>query len=142
MGRKLIIDENIFIEQVLQSGILRQLSHIEMEHYRKPFLVKEHREPIYRFPNELPIAGEPQSTWVVSQQYLAWLLSSDKPKLFFWVTPGGFISEKRAKHFMDKLLNTQAVHLGPGSHFVQEDYPTLIGTEIATWIHSGFIGQG
>jgi haloalkane dehalogenase len=135
LGRKLVIDENVFVEHVLQSGILRQLSDDEMAHYRKPFLVREYREPVYRFPNELPIEGQPYDVWAQSQQYMAWLICSNKPKLFFWATPGGFIPESRAKKFVEVLQNTRTVFIGPGSHFVQEDHPNLIGTEIATWIH-------
>jgi haloalkane dehalogenase len=141
LGRKLAIDDNIFVEHVLQAGILRQLSDDEMTHYRKPFLVREHREPVYRFPNELPIEGQPHDIWTRAQKYTAWLLSSDKPKLFFWATPGGFMPERRAKKFAEELQNTRTVFIGPGSHFVQEDHPNLIGTEIATWIRMIFAGQ-
>jgi haloalkane dehalogenase len=58
-GRKLLIEENRFIEQNLPGGVVRKLTDEEMTAYRKPFLDPASREPVYRFPNELPIAGAP-----------------------------------------------------------------------------------
>jgi len=55
-GRKLLIEENRFIEQVLPGGVVRALTAEEMAAYREPFSDPDSREPIYRFPNELPIA--------------------------------------------------------------------------------------
>ena len=58
-GRNLLIEENRFIEQVLPGGVVRGLTDEEMQAYREPFLDLGSREPVYRFPNELPIAGAP-----------------------------------------------------------------------------------
>ena len=57
-GRTLLIDENRFIEQILPGGVVRPLTEAEMTVYREPFLEPASREPVCRFPNELPIAGE------------------------------------------------------------------------------------
>ncbi|KAH8802498.1 Alpha/Beta hydrolase protein [Xylogone sp. PMI_703] len=134
VGRRLLIDENAFVEHLLPAGVVRELKDEEMNIYRSPFLQLDSREPIYRFPNELPIAGEPADPWKVAQDYMAWLLASDKPKLFFWVTPGGLIWEAKAKELIEKLKNTRAVYLGEGVHFVQEDHPHRIGRELADWL--------
>jgi haloalkane dehalogenase len=58
-GRKLIIDQNVFIERVLPNAILRKLSEEEMNRYREPYLEPKSREPLWRWPNEIPIGGEP-----------------------------------------------------------------------------------
>jgi haloalkane dehalogenase len=134
LGRKLLIEQNLFVEQVLQSGIVRPLSEQEMNEYRRPFVQPESREPLYRFPNELPIEGHPAETWEMAQKYMTWLFASDVPKLFFWVTPGTFIWEDRAKKFMEILKSTRSVYLGSGLHFVQEDHPHTIGRELADWL--------
>jgi len=133
VGRKLLIEQNVFVEHVLQAGVIRELGE-EMSVYRRPFLQPESREPIYRFPNELPIASQPANVWELAQDYMAWLLASERPKLFFWATPGAFVWEAKAKEFMGKLKNTRAVYLGAGVHYVQEDHPHKIGRELADWL--------
>ncbi|KAH8802552.1 Alpha/Beta hydrolase protein [Xylogone sp. PMI_703] len=139
IGRTLLIDQNLFIERILPNGIVRPLGE-EMDHYRKPFVSPESREPVYRFPNELPIAYQPLDVWSMAEKYMAWLLASDHPKLFFWVTPGIFINKSRAEKLIQQLHNTRNVYLGEGFHFVQEDYPHEIGREISDWLATCFEG--
>ena len=86
MGRKLIIDDNAFIEKGLPDGIVRELSPEEMAEYRRPFLDPKHREPIHRFPNELPIAGTPSDVYAMAMAYHDWLLETETPKIFFHAT--------------------------------------------------------
>ncbi|KAI8271140.1 hypothetical protein K4K58_000015 [Colletotrichum sp. SAR11_239] len=134
VGRELIIDQNVFIERILPGSIVRQLSEEEMEEYRRPFLDPASREPVWRFPNEIPIGGQPADVAEMADKYMAWLLKTELPKLFFWVTPGGTIGEEKAAELMEKLRNTRSVYLGPGVHFVQEDHPHAIGREISQWL--------
>ena len=133
-GRKLLIDQNSFIERILPGGILRTLTDEEMTAYRKPFLDPASREPVYRFPNELPIAGAPADVWAMAEAYRAWLLETELPKLFFWAEPGALISPSRAAWLQTRLKACKSVPLGPGRHFVQEDHADLIGREIAEWL--------
>jgi len=133
-GRKLLIDENRFIEQVLPASILRKLTDEEMAAYRAPFLEPSSREPVYRFPNEIPIAGEPVNVWAMAEAYQAWLLETHIPKLFFSVDPGALIPPKRAAWLRERLKECTAVDLGPGRHYVQEDHADAIGQQIAAWL--------
>ena len=59
VGEKLIFEENVFIEQLLPSSVVRQLSSEEMAAYRAPFLKPEtrgsHRQSVAR----LTPAGQP-----------------------------------------------------------------------------------
>ncbi len=62
-GKELLIDQNVFVEQLLVHGALtRELSDAEADAYREPFLDPASRFPIYVWPNELPIAAEPRAT--------------------------------------------------------------------------------
>jgi haloalkane dehalogenase len=133
-GRKLLVEENRFIEQVLPAGVVRELTDEEMQAYREPFLDPSSREPLYRFPNELPIAGAPADTWAMAEAYHAWLLETETPKLFFWAEPGSIISPARAAWLQARLQVCKSVRLGPGRHFVQEDHADLIGSQIAEWL--------
>ncbi|MBB5060033.1 haloalkane dehalogenase [Granulicella aggregans] len=135
-GRELLIEHNVFIEQILQAGVSRTLSSVEMDHYRAPFLKVEDREPLYRFPNELPIAHEPADVYARAERYHDWLMANELPKLYFWASPGGLIPEEKAAWYVRTLRNTESVALGAGKHFVQEDNPHLIGQEIAKWVQA------
>lgn len=135
-GRELLIEQNLFIDEVLPASIVRTLTEGEMEAYRAPFLDPTSREPLYRFPNELPIAGSPADVWAMAQAYHAWLLDTDLPKLFFWADPGALISPARAAWLADRLKTCTTVALGPGLHYVQEDHADLIGQMIAKWLPS------
>ena len=139
-GRKLAIDENFFVEQVLPGGIRRKLGEAEMGRYRAPFLDPATREPLYRFANEVPIAGEPADVYARVEAYHDWLLGSDLPKLFFWSHPGQVIPEELAAWYAQHLPNTRSVDLGPGLHYVQEDNPHLIGRELAAWLPGLAVG--
>jgi haloalkane dehalogenase len=133
-GRRLLIDENAFIEVVLPRSIVRALSNEEMDAYRRPFLDPAAREPVYQFPNELPIAGEPAATYAMATAYHAWLLETEIPKLFFWADPGALVSPARAVWYEKRLKVCRTIALGAGLHFVQEDHPDRIGSEIAAWL--------
>ncbi|SOE45610.1 haloalkane dehalogenase [Burkholderia sp. D7] len=133
-GRTLLIEENRFIEQNLPGGVVRALTDEELRAYREPFLDPSSRELVYRFPNELPIAGAPADVWAMAEAYYTWLLETEIPKLFFWADPGAFISPARAARLQYQLKNCSAVPLGPGRHFVQEDHADLIGSQIAKWL--------
>lgn len=134
VGRKLIIDDNVFIEGVLPKCVVRPLSAAEMDHYRAPFREPPSREPLWRFPNELPIAGSPAGVIATVEAYLDWLHTTPVPKLLFWGTPGVLVPPAEAARLARDLPNCKAVDIGPGLHYLQEDNPDLIGREIARWL--------
>lgn len=136
LGRELIISQNAFVEKVLPSGILRQLSEEEMTQYRRPFLDPEAREPLWRFPNEIPVEGHPADVWEKVNKYVDWLLHTKIQKLFFWAESGLVITKEGVENVVKKLQNTKVVNLGPGLHYFQEDHPHTIGREIAQWLPS------
>src|SRR3546814_9182743 len=63
VGESLVLQQNAFVEKVLPGSILRRLDDDEMDVYRAPFPDERSRIPTLRFPNELPIAGEPACVW-------------------------------------------------------------------------------
>jgi haloalkane dehalogenase len=105
-----------------------------MQAYHKPFLDPASREPVYRFPNSLPIAGAPIDVRAMAEAYYAWLLETETPKLLFYADPGAFIPPVRAAKLQAQLKNCSCVPLGRGRHFVQEDHADLIGNQIAEWL--------
>ena len=133
-GRKLIIEQNSFIDVMLARAMVRQLTPEEHKYYADPYINLPSREPLYRWPNEIPIEGEPEDVWKIVSKYQDWLLESNVAKLFFWASPGRLVSVEKAKWYLDTLKNVKGVYLGQGVHFLQEDHPHRIGSEIAEWM--------
>jgi haloalkane dehalogenase len=134
LGEQLILDGNAFVEQVLPRSVLRGLTEAEMAVYRAPFGTRASRVPTWRFPNELPIGGQPAEVHGLLGQAHATLLGSRYPKLLFAADPGALVSPGLAAEIAARLHDCRLVMLGPGAHFLQEDHPERIGQEIAAWI--------
>lgn len=133
-GEELILRENIFVEGVLPGATSRQLSEEEMAVYRAPFATPASRRPTWRFPNELPIAGEPADVYATVEKAHKALAVSTYPKLLFAGDPGALIPPAVAEDFARRLHNCRLVKLGSGLHYLQEDHPEIIGETVAQFI--------
>jgi haloalkane dehalogenase len=131
---RMILDGDIFIERILPGSTMRKLSDEEMAVYRAPFPTPHSRRPIWRFPNELPIAGEPADVYALLERAYAALGASRYPKLLFVGDPGALVSPAFADRFAATLHDCRVVRLGAGAHYLQEDHPETIGRSIASWI--------
>lgn len=135
-GERMILDGNVFVEQVLPVNIVRALGDEEMAVYRAPFATPESRRPTWRFPKELPIAGEPADVYDALTTAHAALSASRYPKLLFVGDPGALVSPAFAELFAASLHDCTVVPLGAGRHYLQEDHPEAIGRGVAAWIAS------
>lgn len=136
VGWDMIVNQNVFIEQFLPSAVVRKLTEAEMDHYRAPYTDPPTRKPVWRWPNEIPIAGEPANVAAAVEVYNTKLQQSDLPKLLFAATPGGLITAEAVAWCQQNLKNLKVIDIGPGIHFVQEDNPHLIGSELSQWYTS------
>jgi haloalkane dehalogenase len=133
-GEKLILEDNVFVERVLRGGMRHKLTDEEMAVYRAPFATPQSRKPTWRFPNEIPIAGEPADVAAMMQRAHAALAASTYPKLLFSADPGALVAPAVAQDLARTLQDCRLVNLGPGIHFMQEDHPEAIGRFVATFI--------
>ncbi len=131
VGWDMIVNQNMFVEQVLPGLVAREMSQAEMDHYREPFIEPSSRKPVWRWPNEIPIAGDPPEVVEAVSAYNQWLQQSDLPKLLFYGAPGILGSPQMVEWSIQNLKNLKTVDIGPGIHFLQEDNPHLIGAELA-----------
>ena len=97
IGEQMILEDNAFIERVLPANIVRNLSDEEMAAYRAPFPTRESRIPTWRFPNELPIAGQPADVYAMMERAHEALVRSSYPKLLFGGDPGVLVSPSFAR---------------------------------------------
>jgi haloalkane dehalogenase len=133
-GEDLVLERNMFVEAVLPSSILRDLTEEEMNAYRAPFDTPEHRQPTLNWPRQIPIEGEPAHMVELVEAYGAFMAASPIPKLFINADPGSILVGKQ-REFCRSWPNQTEVTV-KGLHFVQEDSPEEIGQAVAAW-HAG-----
>ena len=132
-GESMVLDKNIFVEKVLPSSIMRELSDEEMNEYRRPFLnAGEDRRPTLSWPRQIPIEGEPKEVVEVVENYSNWLSSSNLPKLFINADPGSILIGKQ-REFCRSWPNQEEVTV-KGTHFIQEDSPDEIGKAVSNFV--------
>jgi haloalkane dehalogenase len=136
VGWDLIVNQNIFVERILPGGIARKLSEEEHNRYREPYREPASRKPLWRWPNEIPIAGEPADVVQLVGAYNAWLQQTELPKLLYYADPGALMPGPVVDWANQSLRNLEAVDLGRGIHFLQEDHPHRIGEEFSRWYRS------
>ena len=88
----------------------------------------------WRFPNEIPIAGEPADVYSSLERAHEALTQSTYPKLIFAGDPGAIVSPALAESFAKGLKNCRLVQLSSGLHYLQEDHPDVIGANIKEWL--------
>lgn len=130
-ARRLIIDDNIFLERLLPDLTVRELTAQELAAYRFPFRTRASREKLLTIPQGIPLGGEPADNHAMVAAYAQYLASSPVPKLVLYSAPGLLFNSAVAAQLTRGLPNTTAVNLGEGLHFVQEDQPAAIAAAIA-----------
>ena len=131
-GEDLVLERNMFVEAVLPSSIMRDLSGDEMAAYRAPFGTPDHRQPTLNWPRQIPIDGEPPLMVELVEAYGAFMASNEIPKLFINAEPGSILVGKQ-REFCRSWPNQTEVSV-KGLHFLQEDSPTEIGQAVAAWL--------
>jgi haloalkane dehalogenase len=132
-GERMVLEHNIFVEEVLPAQIQRTLSDEELDHYRAPFVNPgESRRPMLSWPRNLPIDGEPADVVAVVNDYSSWLAESDVPKLFINAEPGAIV-RGRIRELIRTWPNLTETTVS-GVHFVQEDSPDEVSTVVAQFV--------
>ena len=138
-GEQLVLDDNVFVEQILPHAILRTLAPAEMAEYRRPFLTPgEDRRPTLAFPRQLPIDGDPPDVHAAVEDYSAWLATSPIPKLFVAADPGVLTGAALATC---RAWPNQTEVTVRGLHYLQEDSPAAIGTALAAWLKRAAVAR-
>ena len=131
-GDAMVLEQNVFVENVLPASVLRGLGEAEMEVYRRPYLeAGEARRPTLTWPRQIPLDGEPDDVTRITGEYVDWLASSPVPKLFVNAEPGAILIGAQ-REFCRSWPNQTEVTVA-GSHFIQEDSPDEIGSAVANW---------
>jgi haloalkane dehalogenase len=136
IGWDMIVEKNMFLEEIMPKAIIRTLTKEEVDFYMEPFKDENSRKPIWRWVNEIPIEGEPFNVMEAVASYSQKLQLSELPKLLFYATPGAIMPEQVVDWCRQNLKNLETVDIGRGIHYLQEDNPDIIGSELADWFSS------
>jgi len=133
-GEEMILEKNVFVERILPASMLRQLSAVEMDEYRRPFAAPgEDRLPTLVWPRQIPVAGEPADVHAICAEYARWLSDTPGlPKLFINADPGTILTGTQ-REFCRTWPDQSEVTV-PGLHFIQEDSGEQIGRAISAWL--------
>jgi haloalkane dehalogenase len=136
-GEELILEKNVFVENILPASIQRRLSDAEMDEYRRPFAAPgEDRLPTLVWPRQIPVGGEPADVAEAVAAYADWLARTPGlPKLFVNADPGIILTG--AQREFCRTWPDQTEVTVPGLHFIQEDSGPEIGRAIAAWMDAG-----
>jgi haloalkane dehalogenase len=133
-GEPMVLEQNMFVEQMLPGAMLRKLTDEEMAEYRRPFAAPgEGRRPTLTWPRQLPIDGQPADVADIVHSYGDWLSRSSVPKLFVKGEPGAILAGGPPLEFC-RSWPSQSESSVRGVHFLQEDSPHEIGWAIAEWL--------
>ncbi|MEM7124716.1 MAG: haloalkane dehalogenase [Chloroflexota bacterium] len=134
VGEEMVLNQNLFIEQVLPSSVARRLTEAEMNQYRAPYPDPESRLPLLVWPRQIPIDGEPADVDKRVNAYREWLMESELPKLHVYVSPGVLNPPEMVAFLSQTMTNYETAYVGRGLHFIQETQPEAIGRAISDWV--------
>jgi haloalkane dehalogenase len=133
IGRRLILNRNLFVERILPAGVRRgTLPQAVMDAYRGPFPTPASRRPTAVFPREI----------LASRPFLADLehrLSQlgDRPVLIVWPTKDVAFRDREQRRWETLFPDHHTVLLEGAGHYIQEDAADEIVTAIRDWRSPG-----
>jgi len=129
IGRRLILNRNVFIERILPAGVKRRtLADAVMDAYRGPFPTPASRVPIAVLPREI----------LGSRPFLAEVEAGlerlrDRPALIVWPTGDPAFGERERRRWEQLLPRHRTVSIEGAGHYVQEDAPEEIVAAVRDW---------
>jgi len=133
-GRKLLIEQNYFVEKALSMFAGRPLSEAELNVYRAPYLLEKDRLPIAQWPREIPIDGLPADNAAILQSNYDWLRGAHIPTLLIAATPGAILKAPMVQSLRRDIPRLDVASIGPGLHYIQETAPKRISAALNAWL--------
>ncbi|NGN69005.1 haloalkane dehalogenase [Streptomyces sp. A7024] len=138
VGEEMILEQNIFIEQLLPSPFSTQqgMAEADLAAFRAPYPDPASRKPLLAWPREFPFDGEPADVVERFEAYGRWLAdSTEVPKLLMAVDDGvGIGSPAEIEWAAGHAANLTVEGIGPAGHHAPEDQPDAIGGAVARWL--------
>lgn len=136
LGYEMIVRQNVFLDVLTPVITGRALTDEEMVWLKKPYQSEVNREVIWRWVNEIPIAGQPPAITALVDRYHQWLLGTDLPKLLIYTVPGMIVTAESVRWLETNLKNLTSVNAGSGLHYPHETNPELVGRAMADFVRA------
>ncbi len=133
-GDRMNLDKNFFVKRLMPMMVSRKLTDREKATYLEPYPTPQSRKPVAMWPREIPISGEPADMHAEISQNYEWFKTAPIPKLFLYAKPGIIFDAKNTAEIKESVQGLDAVFIGKGKHYVQEDAPDKIGEAISSWM--------
>jgi haloalkane dehalogenase len=129
IGRRLILNRNVFVEKILPNATRhRSLPDEVMAMYRGPFPTPASRVPVAVFPGEI-IGATP---WLEEVRKSLSALS-DRPALLVWPTDDVAFGTPERERWEQLFPTGETVLLQGARHYIGEDAPTEIVNAVRNW---------
>lgn len=135
-AQKLVVEDNVFIEELLPELTHRELDARTMAAYRLPFRTEAKREKLLTIPLGIPVGGVPADNHAMVSAYAQYLATSSVPKLVLYGEPGLIFPPAVAQQMAQVLPNTRAESIGASLHFLQEDQPLAIAAAVSRFLQT------
>ena len=133
-GDRMNRDKNFFVKRMMPTMVSRKLTAQEKAAYAEPYPTPQSRKPVAVWPREIPISAEPVDMHAEISQNYEWFQTVTIPKLFLYAKPGMIFQADNVAEIQEQVSNLDAVFIGKGKHYIQEDQPDAIGQAIKSWI--------
>ncbi|MEV4601931.1 haloalkane dehalogenase [Amycolatopsis sp. NPDC049253] len=137
VGERMVLDDNVFLRELLPGSVSRALAPADSQEYLRPYPTRESRLPLLQWPRAMPLDGEPAEVVARIERYGEWLAASaDVPKLLvtFEPGPGVMLGPELRKWCTDTIAALDhAHHAVPAGHHTPEDQPAALAASISAW---------
>lgn len=136
VGEAMVLDQNIFIEQLLPGSVTTGLSDPELAVYRGYYPTPASRRPLLQWARSQPVDGTPADVVERISAFDEWLATSTGvPKLMltFDPTPTTSTTPELIDWCAATVAGLQIEKLGPAGHETPEDQPMEIAAAITSW---------
>ncbi len=131
--RDSVLKENFFIEVMLKTALMGDLSEKAIEVYSKPFQTPESRRLLWQYVLDLPLGEQDSEVIKLIHRYSTWLQKTDLPKLMLYAMPGFSTPINTVLWAKDRLSNLTLSCLDEALHLAQESSPQLFVDSLIDW---------
>ncbi|MET7372571.1 haloalkane dehalogenase [Micromonospora arida] len=138
VGERMIVEQNIFLTQMLPASVATGLANEDLKEYLRPYPTPESRRPLLSWSRSMPLGGEPVEVVSRIERYDDWLASSPEvPKLLlaFEPGPGAMLGPELIDWCTRTIAGLDVDRLGPAGHHAPEDQPAAIAAAIRSWVN-------
>ncbi|MEV7611531.1 haloalkane dehalogenase [Streptomyces sp. NPDC089799] len=137
VGERLVLQENVFIEDSIHKTVLNPLTEADHAVYAAPYPTPESRLPMLQWARSMPLEGEPADVVARVEAYDAWLAGTpDVPKLLltFDGSPALMIGPELTAWCEENIAALETEYCGRAAHLAPEDRGEEIAAAVNAWV--------